>query len=100
MKATFDIPDEIYRRAKARSAIEGRPLRAVVMELFQAWLDREPEPAKADPPPATRAATRFDHAPWLKIARRHVKPGMSHDLDEICESAARGWAVEAAAKGK
>lgn len=32
MKATFDIPDEIYRRAKARSAMEGRPLRAVVIQ--------------------------------------------------------------------
>ena len=39
MKATIDIPDELYRRVKARSALEGRPIRAVAVELFQRWLD-------------------------------------------------------------
>ena len=37
MKATPDIPDELYRRVKALSAIEGRPVRAVAVELFE-WL--------------------------------------------------------------
>ena len=35
MKATLDLPDELYRRVKARSAMEGRPVRAVAMQLFQ-----------------------------------------------------------------
>lgn len=39
MKATIDIPDELYRRVKAKSALEGRPIRAVAVELFQRWLD-------------------------------------------------------------
>ncbi len=38
MKATFDILDEICRRAKTRSAIENRRQRSVVMELFETWL--------------------------------------------------------------
>jgi hypothetical protein len=39
MKATIDIPDELYRRVKAKSALAGRPVREVAIELFQRWLD-------------------------------------------------------------
>ncbi|HUF61181.1 MAG TPA: hypothetical protein VMN36_03830 [Verrucomicrobiales bacterium] len=38
MKATIDIPDELYRRVKAKSVEEGRKIREVTIELFQAWL--------------------------------------------------------------
>lgn len=31
MKATFDISDDLYRRVKARSAMEGRSVRAVAV---------------------------------------------------------------------
>ena len=41
MKATIEIPDELYRRVKAKSALEGRPIRAVTIELFQQWLAEE-----------------------------------------------------------
>lgn len=33
MKATLDIPDELYRRVKARSAMEGRPIRSVAVKI-------------------------------------------------------------------
>lgn len=38
MKATIDIPDEIYRRVKARSAMLGLAVREVTIELYQRWL--------------------------------------------------------------
>jgi hypothetical protein len=38
MKATIDIPDDLYRRVKARSAMLGRPVREVTIELFRRWL--------------------------------------------------------------
>ncbi|MBT5708406.1 MAG: hypothetical protein HOI66_18990 [Verrucomicrobia bacterium] len=38
MKATFNVPDDLYREVKARSALEGRPVREVVITLFQQWL--------------------------------------------------------------
>ena len=38
MKATIDIPDELYRKVKAKSALEGRPVREVAIDLFRAWL--------------------------------------------------------------
>lgn len=38
MKATIDIPDDLYRRVKARSAMLGRTVREVSIELYQRWL--------------------------------------------------------------
>jgi alkanesulfonate monooxygenase SsuD/methylene tetrahydromethanopterin reductase-like flavin-dependent oxidoreductase (luciferase family) len=38
MKTTMDIPDDLYRRVKARSAIEGRAVREVTIELYRRWL--------------------------------------------------------------
>jgi hypothetical protein len=39
MKATFQLPDDLYRQVKARSALEGRTVRDVVISLFRQWLD-------------------------------------------------------------
>jgi hypothetical protein len=38
MKATLDIPDELYRQVKAKSALLGKPVREVTVELYQRWL--------------------------------------------------------------
>lgn len=38
MKATIDIPDELYRKVKAKTAEQGRKVRDVTIELFQNWL--------------------------------------------------------------
>ncbi len=38
MKATIDIPDDLYRKVKAKSALEGRPVRTVAVELFSRWV--------------------------------------------------------------
>lgn len=45
MKATIDLPDELYRRIKARSAMLGRPVREVTIELFRRWLGDVPDPS-------------------------------------------------------
>lgn len=42
MKATIDIPDDLYRRVKARSALLGRPVREVTIELYRRWLGEMP----------------------------------------------------------
>lgn len=97
MKATLDIPDELYRRVKARSAMEGRPVRSVAVQLFQNWLDGPPlTEAQASPPELTEE--ELAAAPWLAITRRYLKPGMSHDMDEIRAAIAKGWAAEVAEK--
>lgn len=50
MKATIDIPDELYRRVKAKSALQGRTIREVTMELYQAWLVDAPSANAASSP--------------------------------------------------
>jgi hypothetical protein len=91
MKATFDIPDDLYRRAKARSALEGRPLRSVAVELFQNWLSSLP-PCKGEDDALTEDETA--QYPWLKITRPYLRAGMSHELDEMKPAMARGWSDE------
>ena len=39
MKTTIDIPDGLYRRVKAKSALEGRAVREVTIELYREWLE-------------------------------------------------------------
>ena len=98
MKATFEIPDDLYRRAKARSAMEGRPLRSVAVELFQNWLSAHPAPQAPQPPLPEHQPTRFDSAPWTAVIRPYLRPGMSHDPAEISEAISRGWGQDAAEK--
>ena len=38
MKATIEIPDELYRQVKAVSALQGRTIREVTVELYQQWV--------------------------------------------------------------
>ena len=91
VKATIDIPDELYRRVKARSAMEGRPLRSVAVELLQDWV-KTPLPK----PPGDPGLDAQGAPPWLAITRRALQPGMKHDLESIRSSIAAGWAAEAA----
>ena len=42
MKATIDVPDDLYRRVKAKAALGGRAVREVTMELYRRWLAEEP----------------------------------------------------------
>jgi len=38
MKATFQIPDELYREFKSETARDGRTVREVAIYLFEQWL--------------------------------------------------------------
>lgn len=46
MKATFQIPDELYREVKAETAREGRTVRQVTISLFEQWLRQKKQPDK------------------------------------------------------
>lgn len=50
MKATIELPDELYRKVKARSALEGRSVRQVAEMLFRGWVE---ERATTLPPAPT-----------------------------------------------
>lgn len=42
MKATLEIPDDLYAMVKARAALEGRTLRSVAIELLSQWISGAP----------------------------------------------------------
>ena len=47
MKATLDIPDELYRKVKAKTALQGRRIRDVTVELYRKWLGEETDGKRA-----------------------------------------------------
>lgn len=65
MKTTFEIPDELYRRAKAEAALRGRKLKDLVEEGLESVLD---SPKRA--PKGSSLAAR------MKKARGIVDSGM------------------------
>jgi len=97
MKATFEIPDALYRRVKVRSAMEGVPLRAVAVELFRKWLEA---PDLFVPKEVEAERSKEDAAPWLAVTRPHLRSGMSHDLNAIRSAAEDGWKEEVSEKMK
>ena len=44
MKATIDIPDAPYRKVKAKSALLGKPVREITVELYRHWLGEKEDP--------------------------------------------------------
>ncbi len=74
MKATIDVPDALYRRVKARAALDGRAVRDVTIELYERWLDdREMPGAPADPP--------LTGAEWLAGWQELGKEIQRHSID-------------------
>lgn len=51
MKTTIDIPDDLFRLAKARASLSGISLRQFVTDSLRARLDRESERRHAADPP-------------------------------------------------
>lgn len=50
MKATIDIPEDLYRKVKAKSALAGMPVREVTEMLYRNWLaDGADLPASESP---------------------------------------------------
>lgn len=98
MKATVDVPDELYRQVKAKSALEGRPVREVAVELFQGYVGRGETAGSA---PRTASGDNFladgkPAPPWFGLARKHMRKVEDHSLDAVRESIGRGWAQEVA----
>jgi len=85
MKTTIDIPDELYRQIKAKSALEGRAVREVTIELYRKWLSASHLPA---PDETLAEGLRA----WFEMADRAVEnapPGpsareiLSEDRDHL-----------------
>lgn len=78
MKATFSIPDELYREVKARSALEGRPVRELVITLFRQWLGHTVNDSETD-------SDHWEHfePPLRRLVHKTVS---SHSMESIRES--------------
>jgi len=87
MKVTLEIPDELHRNVKARSALEGRPVRAVAIELFEKWLFGES--TSSGTPETSNSPSKNKQPAWLKIASKYPSATKSYDLTEIRETIAR-----------
>ena len=48
MKTSIDLPDELYRQVKAKSALEGKTVREVATSLFAAYAAGETAPRADD----------------------------------------------------
>jgi len=90
MKTTIDIPDSIYRKVKAKSAIEGRAVREVAITLFSAWVtgsDALPVHPEEQP-----TETAKQSAPsWFASLRKYSDNARGkYDMAAIRRSIARG----------
>ena len=93
MKATVDIPDDLYRRVKAKSALEGRPVGEVTVQLFRRWVDAAPPAGPEDKAPVRKGGTVRPQ--WLGSLRRYARKARGrHDMKSIRDSIARGRAAE------
>ena len=99
MKATIEIPDDLYRQVKAKSALEGRAVREVTEALFRVYVD----PRVTDAPGASvkkeaeKEADLFDGEPppaWFGMFKKYADRVADHDMESIRRSIAAGIVKE------
>ena len=94
MKATIEVPDELYRLVKAKSALEGRAVREGTVELYQSYVGQEPITAKADDVAVVEGGPLKGQAipSWFGVLGKTARAVTRHDMSAIRESIARGIA--------
>jgi len=94
MKTTIDIPEDIYRRVKAKSALEGRPVRDVAITLFSAWAN-QPDTPSSHIQKKQREVKEPDAPPWFASLHKYAHNARGqYNMDSIRRSIARGRARE------
>jgi hypothetical protein len=77
MKATLEIPDDLYREVKAKSSREGRRVRDVTVELFRQYVGQEGSAEKVTGVTAEDAEPILIDGkpapPWFGIARKYAR---------------------------
>ena len=94
MKATMQIPDEMYREVKAKSALQGRSVRSVTIMLYASWLRGlvDESGMKSSVVETRPAAGSKPNLACFGIGRRFVRKNADgpHDMASIRESIAKG----------
>ena len=94
MKTTIDIPDVIYRKVKAKSALEGRPVRDVAITLFSAWVDQRDAPRARSEKKVSEVGAQSEPL-WFASLRKYAHNASGrYDMDSVRRSIARGRAGE------
>lgn len=95
MKTTIDVPEDIYRKVKAKSAMEGRPVRDVVITLFQVWLDQPDTPAAGPAETPSQGDDQPSVPPWFGAVRHYAQNARGrYDMASIRRSISRGRSRE------
>lgn len=97
MKATIDVPDDLYRQVKAKSALEGRPVREVAIDLFRQYVGGSASPNEAEESVVDKAKRLFGEnsvPPWFGALEKYARRVERHDMEAIRESIGRGVASE------
>jgi hypothetical protein len=92
MKATIEVPDELYRLVKAKSALEGRAVREVTVELYQRYVGQGEMPDSAARAAAASSSQTEGRAipTWFGVLGKTARAVTRHDMNTIRESIARG----------
>jgi hypothetical protein len=101
MKTTLDVPDDLYRAVKSRSAIEGLTVRSVTLMLYGDWLAR-PDLVPHAASKTARPKKRKPLPAWFGMGRVHVRKNAGRDcgMEEMREAIAAGVAAERLAQGE
>jgi hypothetical protein len=92
MKATIDIPDDIYRQVKAKSALEGRAVREVAIALFRDWLE-QPNASVAPGGNTLAEKAPVSLPQWFASLHKYAPNARGrYDMDAIRQSIAHGRA--------
>lgn len=75
MKTTLEIPDELFREAKAKAALGGIRLKDLVAAALQQFLQGKPgepsvTPSRAEAPAPPKSKSRRTEFPLLKPGKR------------------------------
>ena len=97
MKATIEVPDDLYRQVKAKSALEGRAVREVAIDLFRGYVSQDAPASDGDLTLAEEAARVLggrEVPSWFGSLNKYARRVEKHDMDSIRASIARGVAIE------
>lgn len=78
MRTTLDLPDELFRQAKAKAALEGTSLKELVTGFIAAGLRQASHPASGP-----RQRSRL---PVIRKRGQHVVPNLTPELQANLES--------------
>lgn len=96
MKTTLDIPEDLYRAVKAKSAMDGMSVRSVTLMLYGSWLAGATHgPTSDELNPVSGAADR-PLPSWFARGRANIRrnAGAECGMETLREAIGRGVASE------